>query len=136
MDAASRRINLVPCGSVTPELLCFLENGLKKELKAEVTQIEKVPVPSGAYDPRRRQYRAEALMSLMPPFRPGNSGLVLGVTAIDLFVPDLNFVFGLADYQQKCAIISLARLQPEFYGLPSIPRFLADCLPAQRFIGG
>ena len=41
--------------------------------------------------------------------------LVLGVTALDLFVPRLNFVFGLAELQQNCAIISVARLDPRFY---------------------
>ena len=126
VDAASVRINLVPCGSVSPALLGFLKDGLKRELEAEVFQVEQVPVPSGAYDPRRRQYRAEAFLPLLPPYRPGSNGLVLGITAKDLFVPDLNFVFGLADSRQKCAIISLARLQPEFYGLPSIPQLFEE----------
>jgi len=126
VDAASRRINLVPCGLLPPALLGFLQDGLKRELAAEVTQVEQVPVPSGSYDPRRRQYQAEAFLPLLPPCRPGNHGLVLGVTAVDLFVPDLNFVFGLADSRQKCAIISLARLQPEFYGLPSNPQLFQE----------
>ena len=120
VDAASVRINLVPCGLVSPTLLSYLKDGIKKELKADVAQVEKeVPVPSEAYDPRRRQYRAEAFLPLLTPYRPNNNGLVLGVTGIDLFVPELNFVFGLADSRQKCAVFSLARLQPEFYGLPS-----------------
>jgi archaemetzincin len=52
--------------------------------------------------------------------------LVLGVTGVDLFVPELNFLFGLADSRQKCAVISLARLQPEFYGLPSNPQLFKE----------
>lgn len=120
VNAAYIQINLVPCGSVPPALLGYLKDGIKKELKADVAQVEKgVSVPSGAYDPRRRQYRAEAFLPLLTPYRPGKNGLVLGVTGIDLFVSELNFVFGLADSRQKCAVISLARLQPEFYGLPS-----------------
>jgi archaemetzincin len=126
VDAASVRIILVPCGLVPPALLGYLEDGLKKELEAEVAQVEKVPVPSGAYDPRRGQYRAEAFLPLLTPSMPGNHGLVLGVTEVDLFVPELNFVFGLADPRQKCAVISLARLQPEFYGLPSNPQLLKE----------
>jgi hypothetical protein len=35
--------------------------------------------------------------------------------------PGLNFVFGLADPSSRCAIISLARLYPEFYGQPRNP---------------
>ncbi len=126
-NAASLHINLVPCGSVPPAVLAYLKEGLKKELKAEVVQIEKeVPVPSGAYDPRRRQYRAEAFLPVLTPFRPGNHGLVLGITGVDLFVPQLNFVFGLADSRQKGAVISLARLNPEFYGLASNPRLFQE----------
>ncbi len=121
-NAASLRINLVPSGSVPPVLIDFLINGLQKEFEAEVNLLEQVPLPAGAYNSRRRQYLAEAFLPLLPPPGPGNHGLVLGVTAVDLFMPDLNFVFGLADFRQKCAIISLARLQPEFYGLPGSPQ--------------
>jgi archaemetzincin len=120
VQAASLNINLVPCGEVPPGLLGYLKDGIAKELQAEVTQVgNSVPLPSGAYDPRQRQYRAEAFLPLLAPFRPGTDGLVLGVTGVDLFVPELNFVFGLAEPRQKTAIISLARLQ--FYGLPANP---------------
>ena len=124
VNTASIRINLVPCGMVPPALLDYLVDGLKKGLAAEVTQVEKVTVPSGAYDPRRRQYRAEAFLPLLTPYRTGDKRLVLGVTGVDLFVPELNFVFGLADSLHKWAIISTARLQPEFYGLPSNPQLI------------
>jgi archaemetzincin len=124
VNSASLRINLVSCGPVSPALIACLKDGLKKEFEAEVTQVEEVPVPSEAYDPRRRQYWAEAFLPLLTSPRPGTNGLVLGVTEVDLFVPELNFVFGLADSRQKCAIISLARLRPEFYGLPGKPQLL------------
>jgi archaemetzincin len=127
VNAASQHINLVSCGSVPPELSDYLKEGINKELKADVHQVEKeVPLPPVAYDPRRRQYRAEAFLPLLTPYRPGDNGLVLGVTLVDLFVPELNFVFGLADSRQKCAIISLARLQPEFYGLPGNPQLFKE----------
>jgi archaemetzincin len=127
VEAAPRRITLVPCGMVPPALLDYLKDGIKRELKADVAQVAKeVPVPSGAYDPRRRQYRAEAFRPLLTASRAGNNGLVLGVTKVDLFVPELNFVFGLADSRQKCAVISLARLQPEFYDLSSNPQLFQE----------
>ena len=43
---------------------------------------------------------------------------VLGVTACDLYVPVLTFVFGEAQLDGNCAVVSLARLQEEFYGMP------------------
>ena len=124
-EAAPRRIILVSCGMVPPAVLGCLQEGLTKELGAEVSQAGAMPLPAGAYDPRRRQYRAEAFLTSLTPYRPVK-GLVLGLTPVDLFVPHLNFVFGLADFRQKCAIISLARLQPEFYGQPGNPRLLEE----------
>lgn len=44
---------------------------------------------------------------------------VLGIVSVDLYAPDLNFVFGEADPREGVAVISIARLKPEFYGLPS-----------------
>lgn len=126
VDAALVRITLVPCGVVPLPVLGFLKDGLQKELTADVTQAEGVPVPPWAYDSGRRQYQAEAFLPLLAPHGPGNKTLVLGVTTVDLFVPDLNFVFGLASYREKCAIISLARLHPEFYGQPSIPHLFEE----------
>jgi archaemetzincin len=127
VNTASIPINLVPCGSVPPALLGYLKDGIKKELKADVAQVEQeVGLPSGAYDTRRQQYQAEAFLPLLTPYRPGNNGLVLGITGVDLYVPELNFVFGLADSRQRCAIISLARLQPEFYGLPGNPQLFKE----------
>jgi archaemetzincin len=43
---------------------------------------------------------------------------VLGVTGCDLYVPVLTFVFGEAQLDGSCALISTARLSDEFYGLP------------------
>ncbi len=127
VNAAFQPITLVACGPVPPALLDYLKDGITKELRAEITRVDKeMPVPAGAYDPRRRQYRAEAFLPVLTPYRSGHNGLVLGVTGVDLFVPELNFVFGLADFRQKCAVISLARLQPEFYGQPGNPRLLRE----------
>src|SRR3990167_7486042 len=43
---------------------------------------------------------------------------ILGIVDIDLYVPELNFVFGEADVAHGVCIISLVRLHQEFYGLP------------------
>ncbi|MGD0500948.1 MAG: archaemetzincin [Bryobacteraceae bacterium] len=43
---------------------------------------------------------------------------VLGVTACDLYVPVLTFVFGEAQLDGHCAVVSTARLKEDFYGMP------------------
>jgi archaemetzincin len=72
---------------------------------------------SFARDPRRGQYHSTAILQRLergsdPDVR------VLGVTASDLYVPVLTFVFGEAQLQGNCAVVSSARLREEFYGLP------------------
>jgi archaemetzincin len=127
VQAAPPPVNLVPCGEVPSGLLAYLQDGIAKALQTEVTRVGNVvPLPAGAYDPRRRQYRAEAFLPVLGNYRPGRDGLVLGVAGVDLFVPELNFVFGLAEPRQRCAIISLARLHPEFYGQPANPQLLRE----------
>ncbi|MBI4462937.1 MAG: archemetzincin, partial [Acidobacteria bacterium] len=43
---------------------------------------------------------------------------LLGITALDLYVPVLTFVFGEAQLSGRCALVSAHRLREEFYGLP------------------
>jgi len=124
--AAPLRITIVTFGPAPPAVLAFLQEGLARELGAEVVQSGEISVPAGAYGPQRRQYLAETFLPLLAPCRQASRELVLGVTEVDLYVPALNFVFGLADSRLKCAVISLARLDPEFYGIKNAPQLLKE----------
>ena len=46
------------------------------------------------------------------------SGIKLGVMNVDLFVPELNFVFGEATNTLRTAVFSIARLDRRVYGEP------------------
>ncbi len=114
-------IELIPYGPVPGEVLNSLQAGLARELGARVWQGAALPVPEQAYTAPRRQYQAEAFLPALQARRSTGTDLVLGVTMVDLYVPRLNFVFGVADPGSRTAIISLARLDPEFYGQPANP---------------
>jgi archaemetzincin len=101
-----------------------LAQGLVRELGLKVEVAGSAKVPPEAYDPSRRQYRAEAFLPLLSPWQKEPADMVLGITAVDLFVPRLHFVFGLADPGTHKAVISLARLDPRFYGRPPDPELL------------
>jgi len=45
----------------------------------------------------------------------------VGVTAHDIAIPIFTFVFGRARSPGRAAVVSIARLDPAFYGLPSDP---------------
>jgi len=80
---------------------------------------EPVAEPLAAYSPARRQWAAtEYLRVLLANPAAVGGGRVLGVTERDLFVPVLSFVYGQAQLEGRVAVVSLARLRPEFHGLP------------------
>jgi archaemetzincin len=67
---------------------------------------------------RRNQYLSTSILEALShlPHDPGTR--ILGVTALDLYVPILTYVFGEAQLEGDCALVSLHRLHEEFYGLP------------------
>jgi archaemetzincin len=82
---------------------------------------ETLPVPEDAFNKSRRQYRSDMILSKVHSYveKEKNLDRILGIVDIDIFVPNLNFVFGEAECPGKAALISLWRLKPEFYGAPS-----------------
>ncbi len=65
------------------------------------------------------QVSGEGLLSETCRLKEGaGADYALGITSEDLFVPDMNFVFGLASKEGACAVISLQRLrspEPSIY---------------------
>jgi archaemetzincin len=80
-----------------------------------------------ALDPSRGQYHSTAILARLRDLNAQGSRL-LGVTAGDLYVPVLTFVFGEAQIPGQCAVISAHRLREEFYGLPPNGRLLHERL--------
>ena len=73
---------------------------------------------SFALDERRHQYYSTSILQKLERASDPDAR-VLGVTSSDLFVPVLTFVFGEAQLDGNCAVVSGARLRDEFYGLPA-----------------
>lgn len=81
-----------------------------------------------AFDPARGQYHSTAILQRLDALAPESDTQLLGVTALDLFVPVLTFVFGEAQLEGRCALVSLHRLREEFYGLPASDELLRERL--------
>lgn len=118
--AAPLSIGLISVGSLPPVLLGFLQEGLRRELGAAVRMGKNLPLPASCPE-GRGQYPGDPFLAALAAARTPGEEVTLGVTGVDLTVPGLNFVFGLADPRTHCAVISLARLYPEFYGQPRNP---------------
>ena len=118
--AAAVVVLLVSVGSLPPALLGFLQEGLARELGAVVRMGGNLPLPAVCPE-GQGQYPGAPFLAALAAARPPGDEVILGVTGVDLTVPGLNFIFGLADPGNRAAIISLARLYPEFYGQPRDP---------------
>jgi len=79
-----------------------------------------------AYNSERKQYYSSAILEKLRNTSSEAGERVLGLVDIDLYVPDLNFVFGEADIVEKLAVISTKRLRQEYYGLPKDEELLLD----------
>jgi len=113
-----RRIQLLPLGSLAPELLSELASGLAGEFLMTCEILTPVGEPSFAFNVTRRQYCSTEVLVALAQRKTPDTWRLLGVTALDLYIPIFTFVFGEAQLGGKCALISAFRLRDEFYGLP------------------
>jgi archaemetzincin len=108
---------IVPFGTIRKEVLVFLQNELIRIFGFDVRIAREEPIPQYAFDPKRRQYHSTKILEWLKNI-PVMDTRILGIIDLDLYVPELNFVFGEADVAHGVCIISLVRLRQEFYGLP------------------
>jgi len=113
------RIAILRIGTVDIDVLQKIRNGLCEVYpKTDYLILDNVmSIPSGAYNKERQQFHSSYILAKIGKHvMQTRVDCVLGVTEVDLYVPQLNFVFGEATCPGKTAIISLFRLKPEFYG--------------------
>jgi archaemetzincin len=108
-------ILVLPIGRIETSVLEHICAALQETFGRECRLGEVLPKPNYAIDPRRRQYSAQKILQRL---RRVGAERVLGVVDLDLYVPQLNYVFGLADPLGWRAVIAIPRLRQELYGLP------------------
>jgi archaemetzincin len=92
-------------------LLAELVPALQDTFKAAIETIAVIPLPADAYNSSRRQYRSTMLLESLARRKQPEWERLLGVADVDLYTPDLNFVFGEADARRGVAVFSSARLR-------------------------
>lgn len=121
-------LQLLPIGEFDP--------GLLRELGSAMAETFRVPWeiarlrldPEFAYHGERQQYHSSEILQAMQRLVTRDSWRVLGVTAVDLYIPILTFVFGEAQIGGPCGLVSAHRLRQEFYGLPPNAEMLGQRL--------
>lgn len=105
------KITLAWSGEQIPyldEVLKAVEKTFNASVSAQETKISEK-----SYDKSRKQYNAELLLDEISIMDVPGDKIIL-IFNKDIYVPDMNFVFGLAGGNH--ALISIRRLEPEFYG--------------------
>lgn len=110
-----RYIYVVPVGEIEQDTLETLREAIEKRFKVKCKVADPLEHPGYAYDSHRRQYGSTAILRKVKSILPRDALRALGVADVDLYVPELNFVFGEAEIGGESAVISLYRLRPELY---------------------
>jgi archaemetzincin len=109
---------VLPIGEIDTPLLSRLSERLEEVFEGTRAKLEKRwDLQTDSYDPARNQYHStKILRSISKLINKSEIDKILGVTREDLYVPSLNFVFGEAECPGNVAVISIHRLDPNFYG--------------------
>ncbi|MFN0063773.1 MAG: peptidase M54 [Myxococcaceae bacterium] len=114
-----KTLRLLAIGHVTVAALREFEAPLLAHLGLQVTYAKVVlGEPTYAFNKDRGQFHSNAILRRLVSHTQSTSA-VLGVTDVDLFVPDAPFVLGESDREHGVALLSTFRLRdaasPEVY---------------------
>jgi archaemetzincin len=116
-----RALRLLPIGPLTVARAEDLAARVSRRIAVPCQVDPALPEPRGARLPDRDQLDADALLTSLEARAPADVVLV-GVTTLDMGISIFTFVFGRARQGGWAAVVSLARLDPSFYGLQADPK--------------
>ncbi len=125
-------VELLPVGKVDTDLLRGLKQSLTSLLGVSCEISSRPLDPEPSFHIERQQYHSSEMLQRMQPLA-GQRWRLLGITAADLYIPILKYVFGEAQMGGPCALVSYHRLRQEFYGLEAdrdllSARLLKECI--------
>jgi archaemetzincin len=97
----------------TLSLYSIVRDAVSKHLRLETEYAGTFTVPANAYNPLRQQHDAHTIISALIGHRATQYDLSIGFVDVDVYVSQMNFIFGLADPLRKIALVSTCRLAGE-----------------------
>jgi archaemetzincin len=124
------KIGILRVDKVDAEVTERVRERLCSDLPDFETELisEEMNLPEKAFDETRAQYHSDVILQKIRDYAEKQTRFdrILGIVDVDIFVPRLNFVFGVAEHPGKAALVSLWRLKPEFYGKSSKKEILFE----------
>ena len=105
-------LQLLPIGNVDDGLFQYLSPALEEILSVRCKVLPVRLDPEFAFHGERQQYHSSEILQRMQSFVAADSWRMLGIAAVDLYIPILTFVFGEAQMSGPCAVLSSHRLAP------------------------
>ena len=99
-------------------LLDEMQDALEINFPLRIVRSAPVSLSGVEWDRTRRQHSAPLVLQRVLSARDRHPTKLLAVTGNDLFIPMLTFVYGQAQLSGRAAVVSIARLRQQFYGLP------------------
>jgi len=121
-----RPVGVVPFGEVDVIVLKSIAAHILGYLQIAAEIAPPLEYPGYAYDNKRLQYDAGAILKAFESVSFHGYTKVIGILDADLFVPILTYVFGEARQGGKCALISLYRLKRNPDGSEASPPLLFE----------
>lgn len=101
--------------NVSDFLIKKLENDLSNKFQFSIKVIKDIEIPDYTYNNLRKQYNGRKIINELNRLDFPEAKRILAIFSVDLYAEGLNFIFGEAESPGKIAIISTARLNPQFY---------------------
>ena len=101
---------IVPIGQIQEILTKSVAAHLQAYLDVDVDILPPLPAPTYAFDQKRLQYNAAAVIEKIEKEAVKQQAKILGIVDIDLFIPVFTHVLGEARQGGEVAVISIYRL--------------------------
>jgi archaemetzincin len=105
------RIILVILAEIDDYLILEIRRILEITFKRPVEMKFSVQSLGYAFDSKRQQYASPRLISRLRRIKKNQGDVVLGITDVDLYSPDYDFVYGEAEMASGVATLSTYRLK-------------------------
>ncbi len=105
---------IVPIGDIDSALLIYIAEKLSVKFNLLFSLTRQIAVPTQAYNKYRNQFLSVSILNSMN--KKYNYAKVLGIINEDIYISELDFIFGESHIRGRSALISLKRLKEEYYG--------------------
>jgi len=112
-------IRIIPVGNVPGNIINAVRSEFPYILNAKCKVLEPLQFPKESYNHWRKQFDAEKILEILSEDKEAKyideEFPTLFLVDKDIYYKNLNFVFGLENQRLNASVVSIARLDPEFY---------------------